>query len=49
MVESNKNSSIISRFVDTLIHTVNFNLKDQAEHFPKKETLSKQLHLKSQI
>lgn len=41
MVESNKDSSIISKFADTLIHTVNCNFKDQAEHFPKKETLSK--------
>lgn len=49
MVENSKDSSIINKFADTLIHSVNCNLKDHAECFPKKETLSKQLQLKSQI
>lgn len=44
-----KTTSITYKLADTLSHSAKFNLKDQPEHFPQKETLSTQLDLKSQI
>lgn len=46
-IESNKYISAISKFTNTLIHTINCNLKDQVMCLPRKEILSKQLHLYS--